>query len=576
MASTLAGEFAFSISLVLALLFLGVVIARARHRRPPGARRGAARRSRAVPPDPGDLRHHRRRGGRALLDRRWPRPGRSALGWHRRLDRRGIGVVDRGRAATAAPALDCVTADEPCGGPGSRWSPWSAPADRPSGPCPSSSGALPERHGVGEARHLLAEACSRDGSATASRPSAATAGAGIPGDLTWVDRARPRRRRSRRSPSGAALGHLPRRARRRARPSAFVLAPQGRLWNARLLPFWYLCLYLLAALAVAEIVDRHRRARRPGPERPHRRGRRWSAPSLVALVAVVVVALPLAALPFGSRPADGDRYTWLGLQHHRPQLHPRLGAVELLGLRAQGAYPEYRELIDTMTTSAATAAAGGRCGSTSTKLDRYGTPMALMLLPYWTDGCIGSMEGLYFEASATTPYHFLNQSELSQAPSRAAARPAVRRPRHRPRRAAPAAAGRALLPGVLTTAPSPRPTPNPDSASIARPARGTSTRWPTRQLVVPLDDEPAVVEGVAKGGTRPGTDMARGLVPRPGPAGTCSSAGRRPRASGSGSSRPTTPGATSTSARRRGHATSTTGTRPHLLRRRPSPARRCS
>ena len=34
-----------------------------------------------------------------------------------------------------------------------------------------------------------------------------------------------------------------------------MLAPQGRLWNARLLPFWYLCLYLLAALAVAELVD---------------------------------------------------------------------------------------------------------------------------------------------------------------------------------------------------------------------------------------------------------------------------------------------------------------------------------
>ena len=49
-----------------------------------------------------------------------------------------------------------------------------------------------------------------------------------------------------------------------------------------------------------------------------------------------------------------------------------------------------------------------RPGSTS-----YGTPMAPMLLPFWTDGCIGSMEGLYFEASATTPYHFLNQSELS-------------------------------------------------------------------------------------------------------------------------------------------------------------------
>ena len=41
--------------------------------------------------------------------------------------------------------------------------------------------------------------------------------------------------------------------------------------------------------------------------------------------------------------------------------------------------------------------------------------MALMLLPFWTDGCIGSMEGLYFEASGTTPYHFLTTSALSRA-----------------------------------------------------------------------------------------------------------------------------------------------------------------
>jgi len=51
------------------------------------------------------------------------------------------------------------------------------------------------------------------------------------------------------------------------------------------------------------------------------------------------------------------------------------------------------------------------------QLDRLGTPMALMLLPHWTNGCIGSMEGLYFESSATTPYHFLNAAEVSKAPS---------------------------------------------------------------------------------------------------------------------------------------------------------------
>ena len=59
----------------------------------------------------------------------------------------------------------------------------------------------------------------------------------------------------------------------------------------------------------------------------------------------------------------------------------------------------------------------GRCYGSMTGMGSYGTPMAPMLLPYWTNGCIGSMEGLYFE-SATVPFHFLMQSELSANPSR--------------------------------------------------------------------------------------------------------------------------------------------------------------
>jgi hypothetical protein len=48
-----------------------------------------------------------------------------------------------------------------------------------------------------------------------------------------------------------------------------------------------------------------------------------------------------------------------------------------------------------------------------TTLNAYGSPMAPMLLPFWTDGCIGSMEGVYFESATTTPFHFVNQDELS-------------------------------------------------------------------------------------------------------------------------------------------------------------------
>lgn len=43
--------------------------------------------------------------------------------------------------------------------------------------------------------------------------------------------------------------------------------------------------------------------------------------------------------------------------------------------------------------------------------------MALMLLPFWTDGCIGSSEGLFFEAAGTTPYHFLAAGAMSKQSS---------------------------------------------------------------------------------------------------------------------------------------------------------------
>jgi hypothetical protein len=42
--------------------------------------------------------------------------------------------------------------------------------------------------------------------------------------------------------------------------------------------------------------------------------------------------------------------------------------------------------------------------------------MALMLFPFWSEG-LPSMEGLFFESSLTTPFHFLNASEVSQGPS---------------------------------------------------------------------------------------------------------------------------------------------------------------
>jgi hypothetical protein len=81
-----------------------------------------------------------------------------------------------------------------------------------------------------------------------------------------------------------------------------------------------------------------------------------------------------------------------------------------------GGWKEFRHLIQTMAGIGSSSRYG--CGRAMWEYDDareggYGTPMALMMLPFFTDGCIGSQEGLYFESSTTVPYHFLMQAELS-------------------------------------------------------------------------------------------------------------------------------------------------------------------
>ena len=271
--------------------------------------------------------------------------------------------------------------------------------------------------------------------------------------------------------------------------AAFVVMPEGRLWNVRILPFYYLTVYLTAALAVAELIGwgrsrldrRHadrveagadtgrsggRAGRRADPAhtgeavgsdaldwaarerseqeretpRPDAAGLHLPARppralagslaaggcvALGALAVLVMVGLPLRSLPGGGLGDDGV-YRWGPFSSSDSNLGTYWVQYNFEGYEGRqptadgGGSVEYWDLVDTMGRVGESRGCGpslweygaGRLGS-------YGTPMAPMLLPYWTDRCIGSMEGLYFEASATTPYHFLMQSEMSAAPSRA-------------------------------------------------------------------------------------------------------------------------------------------------------------
>ena len=47
----------------------------------------------------------------------------------------------------------------------------------------------------------------------------------------------------------------------------------------------------------------------------------------------------------------------------------------------------------------------------NSELNKYGTPMVLMTIPLYTHH--SSMEGLYFDSSITTPFHFIAVSGLA-------------------------------------------------------------------------------------------------------------------------------------------------------------------
>jgi hypothetical protein len=209
---------------------------------------------------------------------------------------------------------------------------------------------------------------------------------------------------------------------------AFRFIPQTRLWNARLLPFWYLSLYMLAALGVAELGRTVATLFAKDPDRPSRAVTVTTA-VLGAFIGITAIAMPLRAMPnsigigpvkveLGGVSSTGS-YEWLFFSPRDSSFIPSWARWNFSGYEGKPAYPEYHDIVETMDNLGQTQGCGRAMWEHEEQHDRYGTPMALMLLPFWTDGCIGSMEGLYFEASATTPYHFLNQDELSTGPSNA-------------------------------------------------------------------------------------------------------------------------------------------------------------
>ncbi|HEX6219578.1 MAG TPA: hypothetical protein VF115_00645, partial [Acidimicrobiia bacterium] len=207
-----------------------------------------------------------------------------------------------------------------------------------------------------------------------------------------------------------------------------------KLYNGRLMPYWYFGLAFFAALGLGAVVIWMSR-RLPS------RLSIWFPRALLAIGFAVGVGLVADStefpdwawivVVFSGLIALGTTWLFASTVNTRNFLTTSAAAVVVLGAtagvtfvdgwskwnyegyEAKEPWPEYQSLMMELDTLP-----DGRVQwESNSDLNKYGTPMSPMLIPYWTEGTHQSMEGLYFESSLTTPFHFINHSEMSYRPS---------------------------------------------------------------------------------------------------------------------------------------------------------------
>jgi len=235
---------------------------------------------------------------------------------------------------------------------------------------------------------------------------------------------------------------------------AVWLDPQGKLYNVRFLPFWWLCVYLVVGSAFSEagvLVARVWRALRlqisetevlaslapallsvaPPPASAREGGRAlrgarlrpriapWAPGAVAVPVLSMVASLALVVPDLVVSPSSSFSIGPVHVQHSDVSDWARWNYS---GYERKAGWPELHDgIVATLRRVDRRYGCGRAMWEYNSSLNRFGTPESLMDLPMWTGGCIDSMEGLLFESSATTPYHFLNQAELSAAPDDAMA-----------------------------------------------------------------------------------------------------------------------------------------------------------
>lgn len=181
--------------------------------------------------------------------------------------------------------------------------------------------------------------------------------------------------------------------------ACFHYLPSGLVYNARWLPFWFLFASLLAAYGVGQL------ARLLG---------RLAAPSVMAVAMTVLATLGALVGSVFAGGLEGSGFLGLSVPPNHTQV---AGWIEwnYSGIQARSGWQDWKGIVSLLDR------AGRRygCGRLqyeylSETTDPFGSTEEMMSIPLWTRGCMKPTDGIYFESSTTTPFHFLNVSEVSQ------------------------------------------------------------------------------------------------------------------------------------------------------------------
>ncbi|HEY3375456.1 MAG TPA: 6-pyruvoyl-tetrahydropterin synthase-related protein [Candidatus Aquicultor sp.] len=165
----------------------------------------------------------------------------------------------------------------------------------------------------------------------------------------------------------------------------FFMLPPGRLWNGRVLPYFYFFVFVWAAYGVWFL----RRALAYLFHDFTGLPRRYAE----YVVAIAAIAL-LAANIYSS---TGVAATWIKWNYSGFEGKAHWSSFNRINQYIKS-LPPGRVMVEH-----------------SQKIDAFGTPRAFELLPYFANH--PTMEGTLMEASYTAPFHFVNQAELSKEPS---------------------------------------------------------------------------------------------------------------------------------------------------------------